>query len=193
MTRRRQHASTLVVGALLSVLLGACTGGEATGEQVAGVRQAVRLQAAEDRPVAPLDVEAPVLGADGEVVSLDELVGDVVVVNFWGSWCGPCRTEQPELNAVATDFADDGVVFLGVNVDDSEGNALAHEREFEIPYDSVFDPAAEYAGAFGPSGPRAMPTTLVLDREGRVAFQLFGETDALEVSAAVNRLLGDGT
>ncbi len=181
-------ASVLVAGALLSVLAAGCTSEDA-GEQVAGVRPGVTIAAPAARPAAPVDTAAPLLGGEGEELALADLAGDVVVVNFWGSWCGPCRREQPELNDAAEALADEPVVFLGVNVDDSEANALAHEREFEMPYDSVFDPDASYAARFGGVGAAAVPTTLVVDQEGRLALRLIGETDAAEVEAAVRRVL----
>lgn len=192
MTRHRARgASAVVAGALLSVLLGACTTTEApVGTQVPGVRSSVRLLPPEDRPAAPLEVEAPLLGSD-DTIALEQLVGEVVVLNFWGSWCGPCRKEQPELNDAAAALGDEPVAFLGVNVDDSTANAAAHEREFDIPYPSVFDPDFEYTSEFGVAGARSIPTTVVLDPEGRVAFQLFGETDAAEVLAAVDAVLDD--
>jgi thiol-disulfide isomerase/thioredoxin len=177
-----------VAGALLSLLLAACSSGP-EGEPVPGVRAGVLLPAPEDRGSAPLDVAAPLLGEGDEEIALEELLGQVVVVNFWGSWCGPCRREQPELNTAAEALADEPVTFLGVNVDDSVPNALAHEREFAMPYRSVYDDDASYAARFGGIGAAAVPTTLVIDGEGRVALRLIGETDALEVLAAVQRVL----
>lgn len=177
-----------MAGALLSVLAAGCTS-EPAGEEIAGVRPGVTIAAPAARPAAPLDTAAPLLGGDGEQLALGELAGDVVVVNFWGSWCGPCRREQPELNDAATMLADEPVVFLGVNVDDSEPNALAHEREFDMPYRSVYDPDASYAARFGGVGAAAVPTTLVVDADGRLAVRLIGETDAEEVVAAVRRVL----
>ena len=146
------------------------------------------LPAAEEREAAPVDVEAPLLGSDQQV-ALSEFAGQVVVVNFWGSWCGPCRREQPELNDAAAALADQPVVFLGVDIDDTVPNAQAHEREFDIPYDSVFDPDASYAAEFGGLGAAAIPSTLIIDGDGRVALRLIGETDAIEVVAGVERLL----
>lgn len=178
-----------MVGALLSVLVGACTGDSTVGDPVPGVREGVTIAAPAERAAAPVDVEVPVLGGDGEELSLGDLAGNVVVVNIWGSWCGPCRREQPALNDAATVLADEPVVFLGVNVSDTEPNALAHEREFEMTYDSVFDPDASYAARFEGVGAAAVPTTMIVDPDGRLAITLIGETDTLEVVAAVERVL----
>ncbi len=166
------------------------TGGEPEcTTRLPGVRSGVCLPPPDDRPQAPAEAR-PVLGEDA-TVSLDEFAGDVVVVNFWASWCGPCRREQPDLNRAAADLEELGVSFLGVNVqDDSTANALAHESEFEIPYPSIEDPSAQYAASFRGIGPRTMPSTVLVDRQGRVTVSLFGETDHAEV-VTLARLLAE--
>jgi thiol-disulfide isomerase/thioredoxin len=191
--RALQHAPAPVAGAFITVLLAlvlaACGDAAPAGERVPGVRAGVTLPAPEDLPAAPVTESVQVLGAqDGTELSLADYAGEVVVLNFWASWCGPCRAEQPELNAAATAMADLPVAFLGVNIDDTVPNAQAHEREFEIPYPSVFDPAAAYASEFGGVGPRSIPTTILIDAEGRVAARLFGITDLIEVTALAERL-----
>lgn len=176
-----------MVGALLSGLLGGCTSGP-DGEQVPGVRPGVTLPAPDEREAAPLDRAVAVLGGD-EQLALGDLRGDVVVVNFWASWCGPCRSEQPALNEAAEVLADEQVSFVGITVDESAVNATAHEREFDIPYPSLADPDGSFSARFGGVGAAAIPSTLVLDPDGRVALRIMGETDALEVVAGVEHLL----
>ena len=111
-------------------------------------------------------------------------------MNFWASWCGPCRREQPELNDVAAEFADRGVSFLGVSVaDTSKANALAHEDEFDIPYPSILDLDSSYAANFRGIGRQTLPSTLVVDREGRVVATLIGETVGSELTALLTALL----
>ena len=191
MTRRSvRTAPALLAGALCAaLLLVGCTDAAPTGERVPGVRAGVTLPAPGDRPSAPTDEAVQVLGAEeGTTLSLADFAGEVVVLNFWASWCGPCRAEQPELNAAAEALADQPVAFLGVNIDDTVPNARAHEREFAIPYPSLYDPAAGYAAEFGGVGPRSIPTTILIDAEGRVAARLFGITDLIEVTALAERL-----
>lgn len=165
------------------------TGGDpACTERLPGVRQGVCLAAPEERPEAP-DGAWPVLGED-RTVGLEEYAGEVVVLNFWASWCGPCRREQPQLNQAAQDLEPLGVRFLGVNVqDDSSANALAHEDEFAIPYPSVEDPAAQYAASFSGIGPRTLPSTVLVDAQGRVAVSVFGETTYEEVVGLARALV----
>lgn len=160
--------------------------------EIEGARQCVELFAEEDRRPVPEEA-VEVLGGDGAEMSLAELRGQVVVVNFWASWCGPCRAEQPELNEAHERLAGtrDDVAFVGVAVQDAEVNAIAHEREFAIPYPSLNDPSTSYTSRFRGIGPRALPTTIVLDREGRVAVRLFGTTTLRELEAIVPVITGD--
>ncbi len=153
-----------------------------------------------ERQQAP-DVLLPVIAAAaakdtdplaGEAsVSLADLEGRVVVVNFWASWCGPCRIEQPDLNDAWLLFPPGEVVVIGVNIEDTRANALAHLEEFGVPYVSLFDPVNELAGRFSGIGARTIPTTLFLDAEGRVAARLLGLTDTREI-AALASAVADG-
>jgi thiol-disulfide isomerase/thioredoxin len=93
--------------------------------------------------------------------------GKVVVVNFWGSWCAPCRAEVDDLEATYQATKDAGVSFLGINVQDSRDKAIAFE-EGRVSYPSLFDPASRLALALD-IPPNTIPATVVLDREGRIA------------------------
>ncbi len=119
-----------------------------------------------DRPVVP-DVTGGLVS--GDTFSLHSYRGTVTVLNFWGSWCAPCRAEAAELVEVAEATYDEGVRFVGVNVRDSRDKAAAFERTYRVPYPSVFDPAGRVALAFRDTPPNAIPATIVIDRNGGVA------------------------
>ncbi len=104
----------------------------------------------------------------------------------------PCRIEQPDLNDAWALFPPDEVVVIGVNIEDTRANALAHLEEFAVPYVSLFDPVNELAGRFSGIGARTIPTTLFLDAEGRVAARVLGLTDTREIAALAAAVAGDG-
>lgn len=105
----------------------------------------------------------------GEQVDIASMRGDVVVVNIWGSWCAPCRKEAPELQKLAKETKSLGVTFLGIDIRDSKDAALAFERNYGITYPSIYDRDGSVMTAFKQLAPRAVPTTYVLDRTGKVA------------------------
>lgn len=183
-----------VLLALLAMLLVACSGGDAAlacEERLPGVRPGL-CPIPEDRREAVPDEAVEVLDGDGEELSLADLRGELVVVNFWGSWCGPCRTEQPDLNDAASDLDGEGVTFVGVNVGDSTTGALRHLDEFDVPYPSVYDPSYAYAARFGGIGARTVPTTILVDPEGRVAARIFGLTTGTEITVLAETILTEG-
>lgn len=123
----------------------------------------------------------------GGMFDSTEYQGRIVVVNFWYASCPPCRIEAPWLEELAQQFADDEVSFIGVNIRDDAGTALAFARTFEISYPSILDTDATVMTAFaGQASPAAVPTTIVLDREGRAASRIVGliDRDVLEMLIA---------
>lgn len=114
---------------------------------------------------------------DGSEVSSEDYAGDVLVVNFWYAECPPCRAEAELLEQTHQAYRDQGVEFLGVNVRNQADTALAFSRTFGITYPSIMDAdtgSAQLAFA-GTVAPNAVPTTLILDREGRVASRILGQ------------------
>jgi thiol-disulfide isomerase/thioredoxin len=182
-----------VVGVMVAALVLSSCATAPECDRIPGVRPGVCPLPVAQRQPAP-DVTLPVLQSDAALasgvteLSLVDLQGRVVVVNFWASWCGPCRIEQPDLNTVHALLPDTEVVLIGVNIEDAEANALAHLAEFDVPYLSLFDPVNELASRFSGIGARTIPTTLLLDAEGRVAARLLGLTDAREVSALAGQI-----
>ncbi len=124
------------------------------------------LIAGKDRRAAPALVGTTLDGAELDVASMR---GQVVVLNFWASWCAPCRAEAATLDEVATRTADKGVRFVGINVKDDLGAAQAFQRKQEVSYPSLHDQPGVLLLRFRRAIPQTPPTTLILDREGRVA------------------------
>jgi thiol-disulfide isomerase/thioredoxin len=162
-----------VVAAVL--LLAGCTSrdgiaGEDGGGYVSGDGTVLIVPAA-DRSEVPAWGGDTVDGASIDSARLD----GVVVLNFWYAGCPPCRVEAPDLEEVYQEYGD-RVTFLGVNVRDSAATASSFEREFGVTYDSILDVSTrDVLSAFaGQVPPSAVPTTLVLDAEGRVAARISG-------------------
>jgi thiol-disulfide isomerase/thioredoxin len=123
-------------------------------------------------PVAPAVAGTALSGAR---LSLAAYHGHVVVMNFWGSWCTPCRAEAPALAQLARQLRPSGVQFLGVDIRDSPATAEAFMRDFGILYPSLNDPGDEIALDFRSTvPPSGIPTTLVIARSGRIAARIIG-------------------
>lgn len=104
-----------------------------------------------------------------QTVSLDQYAGKVVVLNFWGTWCAPCRAEADDLNRAAQELAPDGVQFLGLNVKDSRNSAADFTSGKQTPYPSIYDPGMTTLLSLRGFPTSGIPSTLVLDRRHRVA------------------------
>jgi len=159
---------------------------EATG--VAGFTVANQEAVEADVPHRVVEVKGELL-ADGSPWSSTSARGSVLVVNFWASWCGPCRAEQPALSRVARAYRVRGVRFIGVNVRESRGAAQGYVEEFQIPYPSLHDQAALNAARLQAF---ALPSTFILDRDGVVAYRLTGKTTVPILSARLDKLLAHG-
>ena len=124
---------------------------------------------------------------DGKSLTSADVAGKVLVVNFWYAGCAPCRAEAKDLEKVYSQFADKGVVFIGVNVRDGAETAKTFNESFGITYPSVTDLDGKVQLAFSSAvAPNAVPTTLVLDKQGRVAARILGRVaDATILSTLV--------
>lgn len=171
---------------LVGLLAGGCSVLPAQADDAA-----VTTWAAGERAAAP---ELTFETLDGAALGLDALEGPVVV-NFWASWCGPCRLEAPHLTAVALNYADEGVSVLGVNSDDTLAGARSFaqanlaEADGSPAFPSWFDPEQRVAAAFGPQGPVSLPTTLILDREHRVAVRILGGVTGATLAPYLDQVL----
>jgi DsbE subfamily thiol:disulfide oxidoreductase len=139
-------------------------------------------------PRRVVELEGTLL-ADGQPWSSAAIRGSVLVVNYWASWCTPCRAEQPRLTRVARDYAAQGVTFIGVNVNDDRGAARTYLRDFDVPYPSLFDPRTETAARLGVVG---LPTTFIVDRGGVLGYQRTGEATVASLTAQLEALLAIG-
>lgn len=126
----------------------------------------------------------------GGTLSSDDLVGQVVLVNFWYASCGPCRTEVLDLNDLYDEYAEQGVAFVGVDIRDNAAQAQSFMDEFEVQYPSILDVADNAVTlAFAtPAPPTTTPTTYLLDAQGRVAARF---TSAIQSPSVVAAMLDD--
>ncbi|MGM0385243.1 MAG: TlpA family protein disulfide reductase [Actinomycetota bacterium] len=126
----------------------------------------------------------------GETIDLEDWRGDVVVVNFWYASCPPCRAEAADLVAIAEDHPE--IHMLGVNPRDDAATAQAFERTFSIPYPSLWDSDARGVAAMQGLVPlQAMPTTVVLDRQGRVAARILGQADPTVLRGLIDDVVAE--
>jgi thiol-disulfide isomerase/thioredoxin len=169
----------MALAVLATLALAGCSGGAigadtpaSSGQSFVSGSYSSTVFRAGGRPAAP-DVSGTTL--TGQHLSLSAYRGSIVVINFWGSWCAPCRAEAPDLSALAASYAGRGVRFLGVDIRDDPVSADAFIKSFGVPYPSLSDPGDEIALAFrGTVPPAGIPTTLVIDRSGRIAARVVG-------------------
>jgi thiol-disulfide isomerase/thioredoxin len=134
-------------------------------------------------PMPP--VSAPSL--DGGRVTPDTYRGEVVVVNFWASWCAPCRKEQPGLERLWREYERGSVQFLGVNFKDDPAAARTYLEEFEVSYPSVADDGVIAHRFRVPY----LPATILVDRSGQMRYRLLGAQDEAVVRGYLEELLAE--
>lgn len=189
MPSRRAVLSAVAVAAVPG--LTGC--GESSADQSAGFASGDGV--IEQVPPAERKVLPPIAGEllQGGTYDSRELLGMVVVYNVWGSWCVPCREEAPALRKVSRQTRPEGVRFMGLNVRDNDASALAFERRYDIPYPSIRTADSQEALlAFGSKlPPSAVPSTIIVDREGRLAARVIGKTDYGSLSALVEDVVAE--
>jgi thiol-disulfide isomerase/thioredoxin len=178
-----------------AVLLAGCS----TGDSAVDVNNGGEFRFVQGTPageVIPADerASAPEFSGtllDGGAFTSTDLSGEVAVLNFWGSWCAPCRVETPEFQQVYTEVADQGVQFLGLNVKDQQQFAEAFVTSKGVTFPSLFDPKGQVALAFRDYPADAIPSTIVLDRASRVAAVYTGEVRQDDLRVVLAQLTGE--
>ena len=169
-------SATLLVAVLAVLVVRAGGGGHGLAPE-SGTGQ-VRAVAA-NVVVVPEGRRVPLPAFSGPTVAggtfdLAGLRGHPAVLNFWASWCGPCRAEQKGLIEASRNLRAKGVRFVGVDIRDERPAASAYLDEFGVPYPSLYDRAARLPQLLAGQGPDSPPYTLVVDSHGRVGARLFG-------------------
>ena len=132
----------------------------------------------------------PNLPKNKEHTSLESLRGKIVYLDFWASWCGPCRLSFPQLESLRTELGTQGFEVLAVSVDENLEDALAFLEEQSVSYPVVWDPSGESPAAWGILG---MPTGYLIDRAGVVqrVHQGFRKGDGERLREEILKLLGE--
>lgn len=175
----RPHRRRVAIAAVIAAV-GVAVIGVAAGMRAPAPSDAVRAEGA-----APAFDLAQV-GADGARVSLAQFAGRPLVVNFWASWCVPCRKEMPALGRVSEQLAG-RVAFVGVNYQDERSAAAEFQRAAAVRYPSGTDPDGEVGRRYGVMG---LPTTVLVDAGGRIVGRRLGEVSERELLDLVARAFG---
>ncbi len=127
-----------------------------------------------------------------QTIKLSDYPGKVMVLNVWGSWCGPCRGEAKDLNVAAELSADRPVQFLGINIRDDRQPAADFIATWQVPFPSIFDPTTRTLLSMKGLPTSSIPTTIVLDKQHRVAHIWLRTVSAEELDQAVAGLAAEG-
>ena len=181
MTSRVRLGGQILAVGVVAALLGLLVWKVAKGDD-----NSVTSSLAEGRTAAAPDFTLAKLDGDGEL-ALESLRGKAVVLNFWASWCGPCKDETPLLQRSWKRWQDRGVVFVGVDVKDFRGDARSFLRRFGVTYPNVYDGKGSTVGRYGVTG---FPETYFIDARGRVVYRIAGPVDeASELDEGIERAL----
>jgi len=196
---RSRVAGALVAAAIAVGSAGCSSNAPSTDGAVAGVRlggDAGFVSGDGTVTIVPVDkrVPAPDLAGtdlDGKPLALEDFRGKTVALNVWASWCVPCRDEAPALEAVAESYADRGVQLIGINTRDSNPPAKSFQERFSISYPSIVDPDGQLQLLFRDSiSPQAVPSTLIIDEQGRIAARVIGPVTRLGLSGLLDEVMG---
>ena len=186
---RAAAAAAALTGA---AALAGCSNGPSGGGDTGFVSSDVGITAIS----ASQRVAAPALSGttlDGKQYSLAQDKGRIVVLNVWGSWCTPCREEAPALEETFQKFEAKGVRFVGINARDDNAAALAFDHSMKITYPSLQDPDETHLLQFKSLLPPAsIPSSVILDRDGKVAVRIIGPVTEPQLTQQLDALLSKG-
>ncbi len=128
---------------------------------------------------------------DGESLDLADLRGRVVVLNSWATWCDPCRSEVPTLVTLAGSVNPTDVAVVGLDVSDDDTAAREFEDEFAMNYPSIIDSEGVLLPTIPGVPPAALPSTVIVDREGRIAVRIIGEVDSSTLPGLVASVVAE--
>ena len=136
--------------------------------------------------VSPRDFSLPTLA--GETVGLSQFKGKVVFLNFWATWCGPCRAEMPSMETLYSSYREKGFEILAVNSGESRREVLAYIQEYGFSFPTLLDEDGKVSSGYGI---QAIPTSYLIDRDGMIVARIVGSInwDTPEIFAAIESLL----
>ncbi len=179
---------------MASLTLSACgdgaSGGSAQTRFVQGKNGVDTVKPDEREPAPALSGET----TTGKKLNVADYRGKVVIINVWGSWCGPCIAEAPNFAKVANEDKDKGVQFIGINTRDSEkSQATQFEEQHQVPYPSLFDPTGRLMLRFpkGSLNPQSIPSTIAIDKQGRIAARSIGPLAEDDLRKMVDPLIAE--
>lgn len=179
--------AVLAVAGLLALVLVLAGGGD--GSESAGAAGGRGRTVSVGGGSAEVGAPAPgftLPGLDGGTVSLDDDAGKPVMVNFWASWCHPCRKEFPLFEAAQAKYAKRGLRIIGVSFRDIPADSRAFVAEQGAEWDFARDPDGALAETYGV---RAVPQTFFIDPDGTIVSRVFGITSAEDLDAEIHKIL----
>ncbi|UQA94611.1 TlpA family protein disulfide reductase [Streptomyces halobius] len=177
LTSRSRIALFAAGAAVASLTLSACGEGTASGGPsqtgfVQGKNGFDTVKKSERQPAPDLSGET----ITGKHLDVADYKGKVVILNVWGSWCGPCIAEAANFVKIANETKGKGVQFVGINTRDAKAQAVSFEEEHKVPYPSLFDASGKLLLRFpkGSLNPQSIPTTIAIDWDGKIAARAVG-------------------